>query len=169
MERYEDFWQITRAALRIAVNQLSISHTAAQLERLMQAWLSPAVFDDARRALEQIRGLPLGILSNGTPAMLEAAIRAGGLESRFAHVISVDSVRTYKPSPRVYALGAETLNLPPAEILFVSSNLWDAEGAKAFGYPVCWCNRSQAGAEAAAFPPDFTVTALDRIAFLAYE
>ncbi|HWF08457.1 MAG TPA: haloacid dehalogenase type II [Bryobacteraceae bacterium] len=163
MERYEDFWQITQRALRIAVNQLSITHTDTQLERLMRAWLSPTVFEDARRALDQLRRLPLGILSNGTPAMLEAAILAGGLESHFAHVISVDSIRTFKPSPRVYALGAETLNLPPAEILFVSSNLWDVEGAKAFGYPVCWCNRFQGDAEAAAFPPDFTVTALDHL------
>lgn len=168
MERYEDFWQITRAALRIAMNQLSIAHNDAELERLMQAWLSPKVFEDARSALNQLHGLPIGILSNGTPAMLEAAIRAGGLESRFAHVISVDTVRTYKPSPRVYALGTEILRVPPAEILFVSSNLWDAEGAKAFGYQVCWCNRAQENAEAAAFPPDFTVTTLDQVAICAH-
>lgn len=162
MERYEDFWQLTRAALRTAVTQLSITLAPGEFENLIDAWLSPTVFDDARRALNQLQKFPLSILSNGTPAMLEAAIRAGGLESRFAHVISVDSIRTYKPSPRVYALGAEILNLRPAEILFVSSNLWDAEGAKAFGYPVCWCNRSQVSTEAA-FLPDFTITALDRI------
>ena len=95
--------------------------------------------------------------------MLESAVRCNSLESYFAEVISVDRVKTYKPSPRVYALGSETLNLPAAEILFVSSNLWDAAGAKAFGYPVCWCNRSGAEMEDLGFAPDFTVLRLDQI------
>ena len=73
-------------------------------------------------------------------------------------------MKTYKPSPRVYALGPEILTLPPAEILFVSSNLWDAAGAKAFGYQVCWCNRSGAEMEDWGFAPDFTVLRLDRVA-----
>ena len=82
---------------------------------------------------------PLAILSNGSPPMLDSLVRNNGLESYFTAIISVDTVKTYKPSPRVYALGAETLKLPASEILFVSSNLWDACGAKAFGYRVCWC------------------------------
>ena len=148
MERYEDFWQITEAALRFAVRRLSINATDSQLERLMEAYLRPAAFDEARSALEALKGSPLAILSNGSPRMLDSAIRSNGLESYFAEIISVDRVRTYKPSPRrVYALGPEILNLPASEILFVSSNLWDAAGAKAFGYPVCWCNRSGAEME----------------------
>jgi len=88
----------------------------------------------------------------------------GEAELCFAEIISADRVKTYKPSPRVYALGPEILTLPPAEILFVSSNLWDAAGAKAFGYPVCWCNRSGAEVEDWGFAPDFTVLRLDRVA-----
>jgi 2-haloacid dehalogenase len=79
-----------------------------------------------------------------TAAALRFAVRHNGLESYFAEIISVDRVKTYQPSPRVYALGPEILNLPAAEILFVSYKLWDAAGAKAFGYRVCWCNRSGA-------------------------
>jgi 2-haloacid dehalogenase len=74
-------------------------------------------------------------------------------------------VKTYKPSPRVYALGPELLKLPARQILFVSSNSWDVAGAKAFGYQVCWCNRSGAEMEHLGFAPDFTVSALDRLAF----
>jgi 2-haloacid dehalogenase len=164
MERYEDFWEVTEAALRFAVRRLSLKLTDRQLESLMQAYLVPAAFDDARSALTALKGPPLAILSNGSPRMLDSAVRSNGLESYFAEIISVDRVKTYKPSPRVYALGPEILNLPATEILFVSSNLWDAAGAKAFGYPVCWCNRSGAVMEDWGFAPDFTVPRLDRVA-----
>jgi len=155
-----DFWQVTEAALRFAVRRLSIDTTNSQLERLMGAYLNPAAFDEARSALEALKGSPLAILSNGSPRMLDSAVRNNGLESYFAEIISVDKVKTYKPSPRIYAL----LNLTAAEILFVSYNLWDAAGAKAFGCPVCWCNRSGAEIEHWVFAPDFTVRQLDRVA-----
>jgi 2-haloacid dehalogenase len=163
MERYEDFWQVTEAALRFAVRRLSLKLTDLQMESLMKAYLVPAAFDDARSALTALKGSPLAILSNGSRAMLDSAVRNNGLESYFAEIISVDRVKTYKPSPRVYALGPEILNLS-AEILFVSSNLWDAAGAKAFGYPVCCCNRSGAEMEDWGVAPDFTVRRLDRVA-----
>ena len=89
----------------------------------MEAYLNPAAFDEARSVLEALKGSPLAILSNGSPRMLDLAVRNKGLESYFAEIISVDRVKTYKPSPRVYALGPEILNLPAAEILFVFSNL----------------------------------------------
>jgi 2-haloacid dehalogenase len=164
MERYEDFWLITEAALRSAIRELSIEATDRHVEQLMQSYLFPAAFEDARSALEALKGSPLAILSNGSPAMLDSAVRHNGLESYFAEIISVDRVKTYKPSRRVYALGPEILNLPAAEILFVSSNSWDAAGAKAFGYRVCWCKRSGARMENLGFSPDFTVRTLDRIA-----
>jgi len=164
MERYEDFWQITDAALRSAVQQLSLQATDRQLDRLMQAYLFPAAFAEVRRALESLKGSPLAILSNGSPEMLNSAVRKNGLDSYFAEIISVDLVKTYKPSPRVYALGPRILNLPATEILFVSSNSWDAAGAKAYGYQVCWCNRSGTQGENWGFAPDFTVRGLDQIA-----
>jgi 2-haloacid dehalogenase len=164
MERYEDFRHVTEAALRSAVRELSIEATDWQLERLMQAYLSPAAFPEVEPTLEALRGFPLAILTNGTPAMLDSAVRHNGLESYFAAIISVDTVKTYKPSPRVYALGPKILNLPATEILFVSSNLWDVAGAKAFGYRVCWCNRSAAEQDALGFTPDIVVRGLDQIA-----
>jgi 2-haloacid dehalogenase len=164
MERYEDFWLITEAALRSAIRELSIEATDRHVEQLMQSYLFPAAFEDARSALEALKGSPLAILSNGSPAMLDSAVRHNGFESYFAEIISVDRVKTYKPSRRVYALGPEILNLPASEILFVSSNSWDAAGAKAFGYRVCWCNRSGVQMENLGFSPNFTVPTLDRIA-----
>ena len=164
MERYEDFWQVTEAALRSAIRQLSIEVTDPELNQLMQAYLVPAAFADAIIALDVLKGVPLAILSNGSPKMLDSAVRNSRLESYFAEIISVDRVKTYKPSPRVYALGPELLRVPVAEILFVSSNSWDAAGAKAFGYRVCWCNRSEAKMDNWGFDPDFMVSRLDQIA-----
>jgi 2-haloalkanoic acid dehalogenase, type II len=163
MDRYEDFWHITEVALRSAVRQLTIEATNQQLESLMQAYLVPEAFPEVVSALQAVKGLPLTILSNGSPAMLESAVHYNSLQSYFAEIISVDRVKTYKHSPRVYELGSKTLNLPAAEILFVSSNLWDAAGAKAFGYQVCWCNRSGAAIDDWGFAPDFTVSRLDQI------
>ena len=95
--------------------------------------------------------------------MLESALAGSGLTSCFAHVISVDRVRIYKPSPLVYALGPEILQIPASEILFISSNAWDAAGAKAFGYQVCWCNRFGAEPDDMGFAPDLTVSSLDQL------
>jgi 2-haloacid dehalogenase len=164
MERYADFWDITEAALHAAVGQLRIEATQAQLDRLMQAYLFPSAFQDAKPALETLAGAPLAILSNGSPRMLQSAVRHNGLESYFAEIISVDRVKTFKPCPRVYALGPEVLKLSAEEILFVSSNAWDAVGAKSFGYRVCWCNRSGAAWERLGFSADMEVLRLDQIA-----
>lgn len=163
MERYENFWEVTEAALRLAVRELKIELNGAQLDHLMQAYLFPSVFPDVQPALDALKPAPLAILSNGSPKMLESAVHHNGLESYFVEIISVDRVKTYKPSPRVYALGHETLHLPAREVLFISSNAWDAAGAKAFGYQVCWCNRTGAGEEHLGFPADMTVLRLDHI------
>lgn len=164
MDRYEDFAHVTEAALRTALAQLRIEANEQQVRQLLAAYLTPAVFPDAKAALEALVDLPRAILSNGTPAMLEAAVRAAGIESHFSHIISVDRVRTYKPSRKVYQLALDALGLPAAEILFVSSNAWDAAGAKAFGYRVYWCNRGRGEMDRLGFEPDFVATSLDEIA-----
>jgi 2-haloacid dehalogenase len=163
MERYQDFWEVTEAALRSAVEQLKIEASDVQLHRLMQAYLLPPAFPDVTAALDAVKGTPLAILSNGAPKMLDSAVDHNGLKSYFVEIISVDRVKTYKPSPKVYALAPEVLGVPPEEILFVSSNSWDVAGAKSFGYKVCWCNRSQGHMDHLGFSADATVLRLDQI------
>ena len=163
MDRYQDFWRITEAALRTALAQLQVSASEAQIRQLLDAYLAPAVFPDAKPALDALHDSPRGILSNGTRGMLEAAVRNNGMESYFSCILSVDQVKTYKPSPKVYQLGPDHLQLRPEEILFVSSNAWDAAGAKAFGYCVCWCNRSERAMDQLGFEPDIVVSSLDQI------
>jgi 2-haloacid dehalogenase len=164
MRRYQDFWHVTEEALRAAAAQLRIELDERQIEALMQAYLAPPAFAEVRAALDALKSSPLAILSNGSPRMLEAAVQANRLESYFDHILSVDGIATYKPSPAVYALGPEALQIPAGEMLFVSANAWDAAGAKAYGYQVCWCNRSGAPMDALGFEPDFTVERLDQIA-----
>ena len=166
MGRYEDFWSVTEAALRSAARQLRIAIDDAGIDRLMRAYLSPTAFEEVKPSLKSLKGMPLCILSNGCPQMLESAVRHNGLEFFFTELISVDRARIYKPSPRAYSLGTESLRLPASEILFVSSNSWDVSGAKAYGYTVCWCNRQNQDAEFLEGAPDLTVTRLDQIANL---
>lgn len=163
MGRYENFWSVSEAALRTALAQLHINAGEERVRKLMDAYLEPALFPDVKAALEELGGSPRAILSNGTPAMLRAAVRAAGIGSHFSHIISVDQVRTYKPSPKVYQLAVDALGLAASEILFVSSNAWDAAGAKAFGFRVCWCNRGGGEMDRLGFEPDFAVASLDRI------
>jgi 2-haloacid dehalogenase len=163
MERYEDFWRVTGTALRSASRELRIHMDEAQLNRLMEAYLFPSAFADVKPALESLRELPMAILSNGSVKMLESAVHHNKLTSFFTEIISVDRVRTYKPSPSVYNLAIEALHVPASEILFVSSNSWDGSGAKAYGYRVCWCNRSNEEAAFLEGAPDLTVTRLDEI------
>ena len=163
MGRYEDFWAVTEAALRFALNRLGIRAGEESVRRLMDAYLSLATFPEVKGALAALADTPLGILSNGSPPMLEAAVRSSGLGGIFRHVLSVDAVRAYKPSPVVYELGTQVFGLPAGEILFVSSNAWDVSGAKAFGYRCCWCNRLGAPMERLGVSPDLEVRGLDEI------
>ena len=163
MGTYADFWVVTEAALRYTIRRLGLTASEAQVRRLMEAYLSLACFPEVKAALRPLAGRPRAVLSNGTPSMLAAAVTASGLTPLLEHVISVDRVKTYKPSPLVYALGPETLGVSAGELLFVSSNGWDVAGAKAFGYQVAWCNRTGAPEEELGVRPDLVIDSLEKI------
>jgi 2-haloacid dehalogenase len=163
MGAYVDFWAVTEAALRHTLRRLGLTPSADQVRRLMDAYLSLACFPEVPAALERLAGRPRAVLSNGSPTMLAAAVASSGLARYLDHVISVDAVRTYKPSPLVYALGPGTLGIAAGELLFVSSNGWDVAGAKEFGYQVAWCNRTDALEEELGVRPDVVVRTLDQL------
>jgi 2-haloacid dehalogenase len=163
MGRYEDFWSVTAAALRYTIRRLSLTATEAQIARLLDAYLTLSCFPEVRQALTRLEGRPRAILSNGSPRMLHAAVTSSGLTPLLQHVLSVDAVKIFKPSPAVYALGPKVMGIPAEDSLFVSSNAWDVAGAKAFGYQVAWCNRTHAPAEELGFTPDYEVTRLDQL------
>ena len=163
MGTYADFWVVTEAALRYSIRRLGLAATEAQVRRLMDAYLSLACFPEVQAALGRLAGRPRAVLSNGSPGMLAAAVTASALTALLEHVISVDRVKTYKPSPLVYALGPQILGIAAGELLFVSSNGWDVAGAKSFGYQVAWCNRTGAPEEALGVSPDLVVGSLDKL------
>lgn len=154
MGKYEDFWQITRDGLVFACRPLGLAPSQEQIDYLMQAYLSLSPFPEVAAALDALCHIPCSILSNGTPTMLQSAVRSAGLEGRFQHILSVDEVRTYKPSPVVYQLAEKHLGIQRDQIGFVSSNCWDVAGAKAFGLQTYWLNRTKEPLEVLGCEPD---------------
>jgi len=137
---------VTGDALAYAVAALKLPATSGQLQSLMDAYRALSPFPENRRVLEALHrsGIVLGTLSNGTIAMLEAALASSGLRGLLSHVLSVDAICRYKTHPDAYALGPAALGLPAAQIAFVSSNCWDVAGATWYGYRTFWVNRSGA-------------------------
>jgi 2-haloacid dehalogenase len=153
---YVNFWTITGDALDFAMESLGLNVSASERERMLSGWLNVKPYADVEPALDALerRARRSVILSNGTPSMLQAALRSSGLSTRFQYVLSVDAVRVYKPDSRVYRLAVDSLGTPIDELLFVSGNGWDAAGAAAFGLRVAWINRSGAPTERLGFVPD---------------
>ena len=163
MGHWRDFWEVTGDALRFAVRKLGIAASDAQLDSLRDTYLTLAPFPEVKAALHRLEARPLAILSNGSRRMLDAVVTSSGLAPLFTHVLSVDKVETYKPDPAAYALGPKALAIEAKDLLFVSSNAWDVAGAKAFGYRVCWCNRTGAPPEELGVVADLVVSRLDEI------
>jgi 2-haloacid dehalogenase len=160
MGRYVDFAEVTAGALRYACATLKLHCSDDTAAALMAQYRRLAPFSEVRDALEQLRARPMAILSNGSPAMLEPLVESSGLGRWIGDVISVDAQRIYKPTPSVYRLAVDRLELPPEEILFVSSNGWDACGARAFGFPAVWVNRTGAPLDALGAKPDHVIASL---------
>jgi 2-haloacid dehalogenase len=164
MGRYQDFWATTGDALDYALDRLAVVVDEAARARLLGAWLDVRPYPEVPDALDALAGRRLAVLSNGNPDMLEAGLAAAGLRDRFEHVLSVDELGVFKPHPSVYELALKAFNLPSERILFVSSNAWDASGARAFGLPVAWVNRTGAPLERLGSPPTVVVPDLAALA-----
>ena len=141
MRQYRDFAAVTRDSLTYTLKCLGLEYDDASFARIMEKYLHLDLYPDAMLALEAMAEKKLAILSNGSPDMLNALVRHSGLQPILDAVISVDSKRIFKPSPDVYALIESTLKIPPADVLFISSNPWDVCGAKSFGLNVAWIER----------------------------
>ena len=161
-EHYRPFWDLTRAGLRFAALRLGLVLDAGAEDRLMNQYRHLSSFPENREVLAELktRGIPAGILSNGDPEMLGIAVRSAGFEGLFDHVISADAVQRYKTDPATYALGTQALGKPARQILFVSSNGWDAIGATWFGYTTLWVNRAKLPLEALDTEPTQTGSSL---------
>jgi 2-haloacid dehalogenase len=160
MDRYKDFWQITQDGLVYAAHALGLQLDVDKRTRLMDAYLTLAAFPDVKPGLQQLQamGLRLAVLSNGEPKMLRSAACSAGIADLLDAVVSVDELKVFKPSPRVYELVSAHLNTPKSGIGFVSSNSWDANGAGSAGFTTFWIQRAAAEpAEELGYPPAHVV------------
>jgi 2-haloacid dehalogenase len=142
--RYVPFYQVTEDALAFSARKLDLDLTAEARRRLMGEYACLSAFPENLGALKELKamGLPMAILSNGTPGMLDIAVKSAGMGGLFDRLLSVEAVKKYKTAPEAYQLGPDAFKLPTRDILFVSSNCWDACGAAWFGYTTFWINRS---------------------------
>lgn len=157
-DRYEPFSKVTRDALTYSTRALGLDLDDAQAEALMTEYDRLAVFPDAAEALLRLKSLaiPLAILSNGDPPMLQAIVANGRLGGVFEHLLSVDSVGRFKTAPEAYELGPRAFGCDAGDILFVSSNCWDACGATWYGYRTFWVNRARMPLEELGVRPSAT-------------
>ena len=143
MGRHRDFWRLTRGRSRHATKSLELDLTPDRSARLLEAYLTLTAFPDVKPGLEALkrRGLRLAILSNGAPKMLQAAVRGAGIVDLLDGILSVEEVKIFKPSPRLYHLASDHFRLRPTETGFVSSNGWNVAGAASAGLETFWIQR----------------------------
>lgn len=141
MRHYQDFAVITRESLAYTLRVLGLQVEDDTFARIIDRYLHLDLYPEALTALAALKDRKLAILSNGSPDMLNALVSNSGLDRVLAATISVDAKKIFKPSPEAYLLIEEELGVAPASVLFVSSNPWDACGARAFGLNVAWIER----------------------------
>jgi 2-haloacid dehalogenase len=140
---FRPFWELTRLALEYTLDRLKLDRESGQVEKLMQQYAHLAPFAENLGVLQKIKamGLITAILSNGSVDMLASAVKSAGMEDVLDHVISVDPIRLFKTAPESYGLVQQRISVNKDEVLFVSSNAWDALGATWFGFTTHWINR----------------------------
>jgi len=171
-DRYVDFSIVTEDALLYACARLRLDLSEDQCRRLLELYARLPAYPEVLPTLERLRaqGIPLAILSNGSPQMLASAISAAGMSTLFTHVLSADKVRKFKTAPEVYQLGTEAFDCPAAHLVFVSSNGWDACCATGFGYRTFWLNRAGDPVERLGILPEGEARSMnDLFAFLGLE
>jgi len=164
MKKHADFWQITQDALDYALDVYRITDKQLR-DDLINAYLELECYPEVPDTLRELKnsGQQIAILSNGSPAMLEAVVKSSGVEDLVQIILSVEMVGIFKPDPTVYQLALDRLAVKAEEIVFMSSNAWDAVGATAFGLRVAWINRFAQRPERLPFQPDLEIKTLDEL------
>lgn len=141
MQSYKSFWEITQESLDYTLDAIGIDATPEQGARIMDKYLHLDPYPDAIDALKALDGVKTAILSNGNQEILDALVQNTGLDKHLDAVISIDKAGNFKPHPSAYELVEESLGVKPENVMFVSSNAFDATAAKNFGFQVSWIER----------------------------
>ena len=144
--------------MEYTLDRLKLDRESGQVEKLMQQYAHLTPFKENLAVLQKIKamGLTTAILSNGSVDMLTSAVKSAGMEDVLDHIISVDPIRLFKTSPESYGLVQQAIPFNKDEVLFVSSNAWDALGATWFGFTTHWVNRHGLPFEALSPHPNFS-------------
>jgi 2-haloacid dehalogenase len=158
---YTDFWVLTERALDYAL-ALASSVDKSLKRALLDSYFKLDAFPDARAALKTLKakGHKTGILSNGSPAMLKAAVDAAAIGADLDAILSVNTLKMFKPRPEVYELVTDHFKCGPADVTFVSSNRWDVMAGVSVGFRGIWVNRANMPDEYRDFPPARTLSDL---------
>lgn len=153
---WRDFASLTGDALDYACEVEGVALTAAARAELLAFYEHLPTHPEVPAALAKLhaRGLTLGVLTNGDGPMVGAALASAGIAKLFTHVLSVERVRKFKTAPEAYQLGPDVFGAPAGDLVFVSSNGWDAVAAQAFGYRAYWINRLGAPRERFGVAPE---------------
>lgn len=163
-----DFWDVTQDGLDFALEQEGIDDPELR-ERLLALYWELQAYREVPMMLTKLKaaGYNTGILSNGSPAMLEGAVKSAGIETVLDEVLSVESVGVFKPHKSVYDLVNQCFGGDPSEVLFVSSNGWDAANAAKYGFHTAWVNRAGEPMDRLPWKPDVVLSDLTTIPELA--
>ena len=162
---FRPFWELPRLSLEYTLDRLKLERESGQVEKLMQQYAHLTPFTENLAVLQKIKdmGLTTAILSNGSMDMLTSAVKSAGMEDVLDHLISVDSIHLFKTSPESYRLVQQAIPVDKDEVLFVSSNAWDALGASWFGFTTHWVNRQGLPFEALSPRPHFSGADLNSV------
>ena len=145
MGKYEPFWHITEKALDTTLFDIGgeLKDNLDLRNTLLNLYLELPPYDEVIAVLSELRssGHELGVLSNGNPEMLMQSLDSAGISNFFTHVLSVETIEIYKPSPQTYSLVLDAFGCKASSVQFFSSNYWDIAGASSFGFETFWLNR----------------------------
>jgi len=142
MDRYKDFWQITEDSLDKSMKVYKIDNSLKK--ELLNLYKKLSVFPEVKQTLIKLKEkkLKLAILSNGTPTLLDGLVNSNNLNDLFDDIFSIDEVKVYKPSPKVYEMPIKKYKIKKNEVTFLSANTWDVSGGGNYGYNPVWVNRN---------------------------
>jgi 2-haloacid dehalogenase len=167
MQHYVDFGECGRQALDFVDTEMRTGLTAEQKKTLLESQRQLPAFPDATRALARLRENQqlLVAFSNGTTKAVNEILSAAQLAGYFSQIISVDELRTFKPSPAVYAYLTRSVAADAKSVWLISSNAWDVIGAKSAGLRAVWVRRNSAQLfDPWGIEPDLTVKDLTECA-----
>jgi len=143
-DAHTDFWEVTQNGLDWALEATGLDGDPALRARLLALYWELQAYPEVAPMLSALKagGIQTAILSNGSPDMLAGAVKSAGIGDVLDDVLSVQSVGIFKPDRRVYDLVGARFGCTPDEVLFVSSNGWDAAAAAGYGFDTAWANRA---------------------------